>query len=159
MKKYLPFALPAAAVILVIFFAVRWYQERTAASLSTPEVTAGTEIEELSANELASLEQLSQGTGNYQTVALEGSAGRGEIRFEKKDGKIYFTVTSNLPELSSGSYRLWLKTAQNQDFIASKILTLSKAGFIAATVVGADKLPLNLEVRQGETVLLTGELK
>lgn len=58
----------------------------------------------------------------------------------KKDGKkIYFTVTSNLPELSSGSYRLWLKTAQNQDFIASKILTLSKAGFIAATVVGADK--------------------
>lgn len=72
MKKYLPFALPAAAVILVIFFAVRWYQERTAASLSTPEVTAGTEIEELSANELASLEQLSQG-GNYQTVALDGS--------------------------------------------------------------------------------------
>ncbi len=159
MKKYLPFVLPAFAVILVLFFAIRWYQEKTAASLPTPEVSAGAEIEELSANELASLEKMSQGLGNYQTVALSGATGQGEVRFEKKDGKVYFTATVNLPELTNDNYRLWLKTAQSQIFVASKAFSFNKAGFVAATVVGADKLPLNLEVRLGEKVVLTGELQ
>lgn len=159
MKKYLPFVLPALSVLLVLFFAIRWYQEKTTASLPTPEVSAGAEIEELSVNELASLEQMSQGIGNYQKVMLTGVNDSGEVRFEKKDGKIYFTVTANLAELTADTYRLWLKTAHSQEFVASKTFAFNKAGFVAATVVGADKLPLTLEVRQGETVVLSGQLQ
>lgn len=158
MKKFLPFILPMAAVVLVVIFAYRFYRERTAERLPTPAVTAGAEIEELSVAELAALEKMGQGVGDYQTVALTGDQGVGEIRFEKKDNKVYFTVTVNLPE-SEIDYQLWLKPNQSADFVLSKVFTANKAGLIAATAVDDDALPLQVEVRLQEKTFFRGEIK
>ncbi|MDO5561383.1 MAG: hypothetical protein Q4G02_01245 [bacterium] len=158
MKKFLPFILPALAVILVVVFAYRFYQQRTAERLPTPEVTAGAEIEELSVAELEALEKMGRGVGNYETAKMTGDQGNGEIRFEKKNDKVYFTVTANLPE-SKEDYKLWLKQADAEKFVASKALTLGKAGLIAATAADANTLPLTVEVRLQEQVVLRGEVK
>lgn len=158
MKKFLPFALPVLAVILVVVFAYRFYQQRTAERLPVPEVTAGAEIEELSVAELEALEKMGRGVGNYETAKMTGDQGGGEVRFEKKDDKVYFTVTANLPETEE-DYKLWLKQAGSEEFVASKVLNLGKAGLIVATAVDADALPLALEVRLQEQVVLQGEVK
>ena len=84
-KKYLPLILPTIAVLVLLFLGVRWYQNRTKTPLTPPEVTAGQEIENLSASELATLENLQKGMGNYKTIKMTGS-GIGEIRYESKNG-------------------------------------------------------------------------
>lgn len=163
MKKFLPYILPALAVILVVVFAVRWYKNRTATPLDAPEVSAGAEIEELSVSELESLENMSRGLGKYESTKLASDQAdtnsTGEVRFEKKDNKVYFTVTANLPEIVAGNYQLWLKTAGSDQFVPSKPLTLGKAGLIAATALAQENLPVTLEVRLGDQVVLSGELK
>ncbi len=162
MKKYLPFILPALAVAIVVFFAVRWYQQKTAASLPAPEISAGAEIEELSVAELESLEKMSRGVGNYESLDLSvtdnQSQAQGEVRFEKKENKVYFTISANLPDIKTG-YRLWLKPNDSPEFYSSKVLTYGKGGWIVVTAVSQDKLPLSLEVRDGNSVVLRGELK
>ncbi len=159
MKKVLPFVLPIAAVLLVVFFASSWYKRRTAEKLATPEITAGAEIEELSVAELASLEKMSRGIGNYQTIKLKGDDLQGDLRYEKKDGKIFLTVTANLPESTADQYALWLKKNEETEFNHIKDFTLGKSGFWAATALNDESLPLQVEVRSGESVLLSGEVK
>ena len=158
MKKFLLIALPILAVIIVAVFGYNWYKQRTAERLSVPEVTAGTEIEELSTSELAALENLRRGVGDYQSVKMTGS-GVGEVRYEIKDGKVLFSVNANLPTDQEQIYHLWLKEAQATDFVQSKILEDTKGGLIASSAVAIDKLPIALEIRVGETVILRGEIQ
>lgn len=159
MKKFLPFVLPIAALLLVIFFVYRWYQQRTETNMPTPEVTAGAEIEELSVSELESLERMSRGVGNYQTAKLSGDEYEAEARYEKKDDKVYVTVTANVPEIVAGKYELWLKSGVATEFSKSKDLDLGKAGYWAAVVISEDNLPLEIEVRLENEVLATGKIE
>ncbi len=158
MKKLLPFVLPTAALLFVIFLGFRWYKQRTQERLNVPEVSAGTEIEELSATELAALEKMSQGLGDFKVVKMTGK-GLGEIRYEIKDSKVFLSVNANLETEAGQVYKLWFKENQANDFTASKVLVEKKGGLLATTVVSIDKLPIVVEVRLGSQVVLTGQIQ
>lgn len=158
MKKYLPLILPTIAVLVLLFLGVRWYQNRTKTPLTPPEVTAGQEIENLSASELATLENLQKGMGNYKTIKMTGS-GIGEIRYESKNGKVFFSVNANLAVDNNQVYTLYLKDALASDFVKTDTLSVGKGGLTASAAVSSDKLPLQIQVRLGEQVVLSGEIQ
>lgn len=160
MKKYLSIGLPLVAILVIGFFAFRWYRERTAERLNVPEVTAGTEIENLSNSELEALAQQQKGLGNFKvlTMASEVEEGQGEIRYEIKDDRVLFTVIANLDTHNHQTYQLWLKEALGTEFTASKLLVENKGGLQASTMVAVEKLPIMIEVRAGENTVLSGEI-
>lgn len=158
MKKFLPFVLPALVIIMIVYLGYQWYQKRVQDRIPVPEVTAGTEIENLSASELALLENMQKGVGNYETIKMTGS-GIGEIRYEIRDGKALFSVNANLPTDNNETYTLYIKEASAADFTPSKQLEESKGGLFVSVAVAIDKLPVAVEVRQGSTVVLSGEIQ
>jgi hypothetical protein len=158
MKKFLPFVLPALVVVVIIYLGYSWYSQQTEEKLTLPEVTAGTEIEELSASELATLENLQKGVGNYKVVEMAGS-GIGEIRYEIRDGKALFSVNANLATDQGEVYYLFTKEEGASEFIRGKRLEENKGGLFTSMAVAIDKLPITVQVRLGETVVLTGEIQ
>ena len=159
MKKYLPFILPLAALFLVGFFGLRWYRQRTQEQLTVPDVTAGTEIENLSNSEQNTLNDLQNGTGNYKTVNMEGDNGTGEIRYEIKDGKALFSISANLPTGEGQIYYLYIKENGANDFVQSQVLQLTKGGLITSSAVTIDKLPIEIEIRLAGTTVLRGQIQ
>ncbi len=159
MKKLLPFILPAIALFAVVFFANRWYKDRTEEKMTVPEVTAGTEIEELSTAELEALEKLKQGEGNYKKLELESDHGLGEIRYEIKDDKVLLSINANLPTDNQQVYQLYLKDKQNPDYVFVKNFQWHKGGIMVSTAVNKANLPILIQVREGEKIVLTGEIK
>jgi hypothetical protein len=158
MKKFFPFILPALVVIAIIYLGYQFYQKRTEERLTVPEVTAGTEIENLSASELALLENIQKGLGDYETIKMTGT-GIGEIRYEIRDGKVLFSVNANLPTGAGEIYTLYIKEASAPDFTTSKTLEEGKGGLFASAAVTIDKLPITIEIRQESAVVLRGEIQ
>jgi hypothetical protein len=159
MKKVLPVLLPVLALIIVGVVAYRLYVRRTETRLQVPPVTAGTEIEELSAAELARLENLGKGVGDYEVVPMTCMSGMGEIRYEISENLVLYSVNANLPTSGGQVYELWLKENLATDFTKVKQLTENKGGLLVSGAVNKDDLPVILEVRRGEEILLTGEIQ
>ncbi len=159
MKKFIPYIFPIIALIIVIVLAFNWYSNRTQEEIPTPPVSAGAEIEELSVSELEALDALGRGLGNFQTLDLIGQGGLGEVRYEKRDNQVFFTVVANLLAPDSGNYQLFIKPAGAADFIASEHFTFGKAGYLAGTVLDLTQLPVEIQVRLADQVVLEGTLQ
>lgn len=157
MKKYLPLILPVLAAFVLIFLGFRWYKTRLNKPVAPPEISTGQEIENLSASEAATLEKLKKGTGNYQTATMTGS-GIGQLRYEYKNNKVYFSVNANLATNNGGTYTLYLKEAGANTFSKASILNENKGGLTASAALNQDKLPILVQVRLGEEVVLSGEI-
>ncbi|MBQ6438388.1 hypothetical protein IJJ12_03345 [bacterium] len=161
MKKYLPFILPAAALVLVVYFGWRWYRSRNVENLPAPEVTAETPIATLPADERTALDKIARGLGNYQTSQMTPSLSEamGEIRYEIVDGRVRFAVNANLPVDDGEVYRLFYKTAGSDDFQEGSTLSAGKGGLIASNAVSVDDLPLSVQVRLLDQVILEGQIQ
>ena len=160
MKKYLPFILPVLALLLVAYFGWRWYRGLTTEEIAPPEVTAGTPIEDLSGDELARLEALRQGRGDFQTIKMEatGDEALGEIRYQMADGKALFSLNANLPTNDNQIYHLYVKKNGQSDFQDVQTLSYEKGGLLASSSVSVEDLPAEIEVRLGTEVVLRATL-
>lgn len=157
MKKFLPLLLPALAALVLFVLGFRWYKTRLNKPVSPPEISTGQEIENLSASEAATLEKLKKGAGNYQTANMTGS-GIGQLRYEYKNNKVYFSVNANLTTNNGETYTLYLKEAGAANFSKASILNENKGGLTASAALNQDKLPVAVQVRLGEEIVLSGEI-
>jgi hypothetical protein len=163
MKKVLPYIFPAIALVIVLFLGYRWYTGQTKPG-QINNTGEGIEIEDLSSTDQSSM---LRGAGDYKTVQLQGEGEvAGSIRYEVKDGKVRFSVMAFLPELTEGSYEVWLK--RDADTNPSKAFTLEagKGGYIGSASIDESNLPFEViitkELRPDltmEQVVLRGKLE
>lgn len=165
MKKYLPFVFPAAAFLVVLFLAYRWYSLQSQLDGSVSSAAEGITIEDLTETER---DNVLTGVGDFETVAMESQdpQAQGQVRYEIKDGKMNFSVMSGLPELTSGQYQVWLRDIDSQTERKAFKLEFSKGGYLGTAAVSAEVLPFEVVVSreetdddQMETVLLQGKVK
>jgi hypothetical protein len=163
MKKILPYIFPAVAVLLVIFLGYRWYSSQTAKSGEISPFGEGVQIEDLSTNDQTNL---IKGVGDYKTVELSGEGeAMGEIRYELKDGKARFSIMAYLPELTEGSYEVWLKKEGSEEVKKAFALEAGKGGFVGSAAIDESLLPVEVIVSRElrpdltlEQVVLRGTL-
>jgi hypothetical protein len=164
MKKVLPFVFPALAVLIILFLGYRWYNLRTA---RTPEISKfgeGVEIEDLTAAEQDSVRR---GVGDFKSVTLRGEGETlGTVRYEIKDGKVRFSVTAMLPELTAGQYQVWLKQVGGEGIKPAFVLEDSKSGYMGSAAIDESSLPFEIVVSKEqrpdstmEEVLLRGTIE
>ena len=160
MKKYIPIILPVLALALVAYFGVRWYHHREAPELQTPEVANSPSITTISEPDQELLAQLRAGKGDYEAVGLQAqtSDARGEIRYQFKNDRLLFSVNANLPSDEGEEYHVFVKEAGSETFRDLGILEFTKGGLIASESLTMDKLPLAVEIRRGDSVVLTGTI-
>lgn len=164
MKKFLPFALPAVALLIVGFLIWRWYSDQT--TRPTGEISQfaeGVEIENLS--DQASLAP-NRGVTDYKTAELraeDGATAAGQIRYELVDDRVRFTVMATLPELSAGEYQVWLKDPNGEAIRKAFSLIADKGGWMGSAAISAETLPFEVIVSKEErpdntieTILLRG---
>lgn len=166
MNKLLPFLFPLLALIIVLVLLFRWWQIRNQGAIS-PEAQ-NVEVEELP---LGSVSPTTSPTAvrDLPSITLEpathsGELANGVVRYEVSNGKVSFTVQTNLPAPQAGKYQVWI----NKDQTLSKVAVLSetKGGYSASSSVEVSRLPLEVIVsrevtddQQLETVLLRGRLQ
>lgn len=163
MKKYLPFVFPALALVITIFLAYKWYSVRTARPNELSRLGEGVMIEDLS--NTASTSSMIKGSKDAKTAQLTGEGEvSGEVRYEIKDGKVYFMVTALLPE-QAGSYQVWLKSPQSEEMKLAFSLVAGKGGWMGTGAVNSDVLPVEVIVTREtrpdmtpETVVLKGTI-
>ena len=120
-------------------------------------------MEELSQTER---DRVTKGVGDYQSVDLEGSDQQtGQVRYETVDGKILFSVSADLPVVSSGMYQVWLKSPESGQMKPAFVLESTKGGYQGSASISADILPVEIVVTQElvndqtpETVVMKGLL-
>lgn len=165
MKKIYPYIFPAVALLFVLFLLFRWYSLRTQRESMTSLLHEGVTIEELSADQA---QNLLRGVGDYESVDLTGEnpAYLGQVRYELVDGELRFSVTTDLPRLSSGTYQVWLRQAEGDIQRRALTLALGKAGYMGSAVIDASTLPLEILVTREltddtilEEVLLRGTIE
>jgi hypothetical protein len=165
MKKFLPFVFPVAALLIVIWLAFSWWKGQT------PDKTGdiagfgeGMQIEDLTD---AERKDVMKGSGDYKSVKLEGAAeAMGQVRYEIADGKIKFSVSANLPELTSGFYQVWLKAVDSGALRKAFKLEDSKGGYMNSAAITQEALPFDVVVTKElvddetqETVVLQGRVQ
>jgi hypothetical protein len=145
MKKFLPFVFPAIALAIVLFLAVRWYNSRTVRDNGQiTEFAEGVKIEDLTQAEMNNLRGMAN---NEKTVELKGTDDMsGQVRYEMKDGRIYFSVYATLPELTVGHYQVWLKQVNGDSKRKAFILEMNKGGYMGSAAISADTLPFEVVV-------------
>jgi len=161
MKKYLPIILPIAALALVAFLGMRWYRSREVNDAQMPEVASSAPINPMPTDaERDALAKLSQGLGDYQSVGLDATSSdaRGEIRYQFTDERALFSVNANLPTADGQTYHVFIKTAASDEFTDIGTLTDTKGGLIASHSLSITSLPVTVEIRQDEKVILTGTI-
>ncbi len=154
MKKVLPFVFPLVALLIVVFLAYRWYNLNTTRSGQIADNSEGVEIQDLTESER---NNIMRGVGDFKSVELKGDPQtRGDVRYEIQDGKVVFSVSADLPFLSSGRYQVWVKS---DDKPAQKMFNLeeSKGGYIGTGGVSEASLPFSVIVTQEQTDDLTME--
>jgi hypothetical protein len=166
MKKFLPFVFPFIALLIVLFLAVRWYNSRTVRSDDGKIADFGdtVKVENLSNDQLNSMKNSAK---DEKTIELKSSDGmKGDIRYDLKDGKVYFSVNADLPELTQGVYQVWLKEVGGDAKKKAFMLTYSKGGFTGSAAISADTLPIEVVVSKElknddvmETSLFTGVIQ
>lgn len=163
MKKLYPYIFPAVALLFVLFLLLRWYNLRTAreglTSLLNEEVT----ISELTAKN----SQMLLGVSDFESADLTNEAGAvmGEVRYEVQADRLLFSVTANLPTLTSGQYQVWLRQVESEAQRQAFVLTEGKAGYMGSATINAGTLPLEVVVSREltddalpEEILLSGTM-
>ena len=164
MKKLYPYIFPAIAFLFVLFLLFRWYNLRTQREGLTSLLSDGVEIENLDPQEANGF---LKGTKDYKTETLEGEeTNLGEIRYEVKDGKVLFSVSAVLPELTAGHYQVWLKDVDSDGKRKAMILEYGNGGYMGSAAINADTLPFEVIVSkemesddQLEEILLKGMIR
>jgi hypothetical protein len=167
MKKLLPFVFPLIALLLVMFLAVRWYNARTShkeGQVSQTEFAEGEKIENLSTDQM---NKLKKPVKDLNTVDLKGTENAmGQVRYDISDGRVYFSVVANLPELKEGFYQVWLKEMNGEAKKKAFVLVDSKGGFTGDASISATNLPFEVVVTREtkddndiETVVLQGTIQ
>lgn len=168
MKKFLPFLFPFIALLIVIFLAIRWYHSKTQRiEGKIPEFAQDIKIDDLTQSRL---DQLSHPAKDEKSIELKGSesSNSGQIRYELKDGKVYFTVYATLPELKprDGIYQAFLKQVDGDARRRAFTLQFSKGGYMGSAAISATTLPFEVLVTKSQNerdmsgpTLLNGILK
>lgn len=164
MKKLYPYIFPAVALLFVLFLLFRWYNLRTQREGMTSLLNEEVMISELSDEEAS---KLMMGASDYDTAQLTGEdpTMMGEVRYEVTDGELMFSVSADLPMITTGRYQVWLRQTEGAAQRKAFALTDSKAGYIGSAVIDAGTLPLEVVVSREmtddtllEEVLLTGTI-
>lgn len=151
LKSFLPYIFPLLSLALVIFMFARWYRSKTAETPSDFLNSESFQVEEL--NQEAA-EQIMRGSTDYKSVTLTGDEeASGEIRYQEVDGKVNFTITTNLPA-SQESYAVWLKALDSEAQRYLFALESTKAGYVGSAVLQAEVLPVELVVSKASDLLL-----
>ena len=120
MEKFAPYIFPTIALLIVVFLTFRWYNMRTQRDGEIGQFAEGVEIENLSESEL---DGVLKGTDDMKSVKMINNGEvDGGIRYEIKNGRVLFTVNSQLPELADGSYQVWLKSVEKDDYRKAFVL-------------------------------------
>jgi hypothetical protein len=149
MRKYLPFLFPAIALLIVLFLGYRWYAAQTVSPAGQiSDNGEGVKIEDLSAEEVKKI----NGAKDLPTVDLKGAGEvAGQVRYEVRDGRVNFTVSADLPELTEGQYQVWLKKTDSEARTKVFVLENNKAGYMGSASVAADMLPFEVIVSKEMT--------
>lgn len=155
MKKFLPFLFPFIAFCIVIFLAIRWYNSKTARDGKIPEFADDVKVEDVNQ---AQIDQIKNIAKDQKTVKLTGQGEvAGEVRYELKDGKVYFTVYANLSNPNPNTeYQVWFKQVDGTGTRKVFVLTEEKAGYMGSAAVPTTVLPLEVVVTEqsiGDTVM------
>lgn len=167
MKKFLPFIFPAAALLLVIILAFRWYGLRNRPVPARPEFTEGVQIENLSQ---AELDRIMRGVSDLKKLELVPEPDQteimGEVRYEETEGKVAFTVVADLPLLEKGQYQVWLKDTESDATRKAFVLEYMKGGYTGSASLSSQALPFQIIVsremtddNQMETVVMKATLQ
>lgn len=144
MKKFLPFVFPLVALLIVLFLAVRWYNTKTVHSDENKIADFGAiKVDDLSQLGKNGTPQMAK---DLKTVALKGVSAQGEVRYDVVDNKLQFTVSTDLPQIKTGTYQVWLKQANGEARKKAFALTYSKGGYVGSAEVSADALPFDIVV-------------
>jgi len=163
MKKIYPYILPSIALLVIFFLTIKWYSNRTQQDGDLSHIGEGVQIEDLSTQEADVV--LNNGE-NVQRVKLEGGDKHyGEVKYEVKDGKVFFTVSASLPDVDQGGYEVWLKSPIDDSRKKAFVLESGKGGYFGSAAVSKDIIPFELIVsretnfdNQMEEVVLTGTI-
>lgn len=147
MKRLLPFIFPLTSLLIVIFLAFRWYDNRTDRGSITP-FAGDVMIEELSQAEVNSS---LRGVGDYKSVALVGEGEtKGEVRYEVAEGKVKFSVMTNLPEAAGATYQVWLKDPSSAAVKKAFPLESLKGGMMGTAAIDESALPFEIVVSKDD---------
>lgn len=150
MKKFIPFIFPAAAVLIILILAFRWYSMRTSQNQTPAPFAEGVEIENLTDTEES---EVSRGVGDYKSVEMKGIADDdlGSIRYEIKDDKVRLSVMATLPELTEGNYQVWFKEINGDAIRKAFTLEMSKGGYLGSASISSEVLPFEVLVSREMT--------
>jgi hypothetical protein len=144
MKKIYPYIFPGIALFLVLLLAFRWYNLRTKRDGQISQFGEGVEIENLSEQEVESVLKGAEDVKSVNMISEQGYTG--DIRYEIKDGKIYFSVTANLPELTEGNYQVWLSSVEGDAYKKAFGLEEGKAGYVGSAALLEENLPFEIVI-------------
>lgn len=153
MKKLLPFVFPCIAFLIVVFLAVRWYNAKTRRDDGKiADLAQDVKIDDLGQTPINKLPQM-HGAKDEKSVPLTGadSSNQGMVRYDVNNGKVYFTVTADLPSPGNGYYQVWLMSQQDQVQRKAFRLQLSKGGYVGSADVSMDLLPFDITVSHKTT--------
>ncbi len=153
MKKFIPFIFPAAAILIILILAFRWYSMRTSQTETPAPFAEGVEIENLTDTEE---NEVARGVGDYKSVEMSNSSENetdlGTIRYEIKDGKVRLSVLATLPELTDGGvYQVWFKEVNGEAIRKAFTLEMSKGGYIGSASISSEVLPFEVIVSKEMT--------
>lgn len=168
MKKYVPFIFPAVALVIVLFLGYRWYVAQT--TKPDGQISAngeGVKIENLSTDEANKMQgSQAKDLPSVELKSSEGTEGAGQVRYELKNDKVYFSVNGDLPVLKEGKYQVWLRQGSSDTKTKAFVLKESKSGYMGSAAFPSNMLPLEVVVSkemtdddQMETVVLTGTIQ
>lgn len=144
MKKTLSYALPAAALIILVLLAFRWLSNRPNNGMisDTAQSAEGIEI-----NDLTDDSEKPTGITDMETVKLNEPANatdsvspvQGEIRYAPlADDSTRFTISADLPDLKTdeGFYQLWVEGEKGRK--KAMKLVVGKGGYMAEGSLSSD---------------------
>jgi hypothetical protein len=167
MKKIYPYILPTIALVIIIFLTIRWYTQRTEQSGQITPFGESIEIESITEEEA---NEILKGADDLQSVSMqtekESDSDSGEIRYEVKDDKVYFSVSAQLEQIISGEYQVWLKDPNSEEVKKAFVLNYGKVGYFGSASLSKKSLPLEVIVskelnnsdNQIETIKLSSRL-
>lgn len=145
MKKFLPFLFPMMALIIVAVLIFRWYGAQTATKQGKIlDFADGTKIEELSATESSRLKMAAKDSKTVEMTANGEVAG--QVRYDIVSGKVQFSITANLPEITDGVYQVWLESVDGSAKRKAFTLELEKGGYIGSGSISAETMPFAVVV-------------
>ena len=155
MKKIYPYILPTIALIIILVLTIKWYTNRTDQNGNGGTINDGVQIEDITTDQA---DEVLKGSTDVKKVKLTGSEdASGEVRYEFKDEKVYFSVSLSAAEVDQGGYEVWLRSPEDDSKKRAFIMEFGKAGYFGSAAVPKDILPVEIVVTREEIHDLTME--